>query len=363
MDTALVKEKKGPKGHRALVITLTILLGLLIYWLLGFVMDDIGNQAGPSLQEVQKKYQDPTLVKNKESFNHQLDKLVAKVDQQKQQQDILQTSINSYRDTMNQLLDLQKASIQKGITFSPESEKNLQQVTSLYLNYQNQFQDLNSSITKDNLARQQLQNQLNDIDRQLDKQNQKAEKEYNDLWVRHNWAMAGLQLLVLIPLLLISAYLFRRYRNSMYKPLIMASGIAVFYKIYEVMHYYFPSYIFKYILVFALIYFTAQTLISRLRMVVTPKPDWLQKQYREAYQKVQCPICQFPIKPGFTKFVTVEKGANPPLTNSNLHGINRYTCPGCGEELFTQCTHCSHIRYALLPYCDFCGAEKDNASR
>src|SRR3989338_7074078 len=110
-----MKEKKGPKGFRILVMGLNILLGLLIFWLLGFLMDDISSQPGPNLTEIQKKYQDPVLVKQKESFNIQISKLSGTIDERQKQQSILQTSINSYRDTMNQLLDLQKASIQKGI--------------------------------------------------------------------------------------------------------------------------------------------------------------------------------------------------------------------------------------------------------
>lgn len=343
---------------------LNILFGLLIYWFLGFLMDDISDQPGPKLDEIQTKYQDQTLVKEKKAINQQLTKLSSTIDGQHQQQSILETSINSYRDTMNQLLGLQKASIQKGVTFSPESQKNLQNVTNLYLDYQKQFQDLNNSITKDNLEVQQLQNKIKEIDEQLSKQNVQADTEYQAQWVKHNWAMAGLQLLVLIPLLLIAVYLLRAYKDSMYKPMIMAASIAIFIKISLVMHDYFPSYIFKYLLVLVLIYVTALALISKLKMVAAPNPPWLQGQYREAYQKNQCPICQFSIKPSISKFFTSEAKSNLPMTNfSYLDKVDTYTCPSCGELLFEKCTHCSHVRYSLLMYCDFCGVKKEHHNK
>lgn len=368
MDTKQRKEKKGPKGpkgpkgHRAFVMILTILLGLLIYWFLGFLLDDISDQPGPSLQEIQKKYQDPSLIKNKETSNEKMNKLIIILEEQQQQQTILQTSINSYRDTMDQLLDLQKASIQKGIPFAAAAQKNVQQITNLYLDYQKQFQDLNNSITKNNLEKQQLQNQINAIDNQLEKQNKLAYKEYNVQLIKHNWTIAGSQLLILIPLLLITTFLIKTYKTNLYQPMFIAIGIAIFCKIALVMHDYFPSYIFKYLLILALIYITSVTLIAKLKMFVTPKPSWLQKQYREAYQKTQCPLCQFPIKPGISKFFTVkQQGNNSPLTYSSyLDKIDTYTCPGCGELLFEQCTHCSSVRYSLLKYCDFCGIEKEN---
>ena len=360
MTTTQINEKKGPRGYRFLVLTLNIVLGILIYWLLGFVMDDISDQPGPVRYEIEKKYQDPALVKEETAINAQIQKRTNTINEQQQQQKILETSINSYRDTMNQLLDLQKASIQKGISFSPESEKNLQDVTALYLNYQKQFQDLNNSITKDNLEVQRLQNRIQEIQSKLSIQNEQADKEYNSLWIKHNWAMAGLQLLVLIPLLLITAFIYRKYRESPYKAIIIAVGVAVFFKISMVMHNYFPSYIFKYLLILALIYITGRLLISKLRMIAAPNRPWLDKQYSEAYQKNTCPICQFAIKPSISKFFITENKKTLPIPDYHyLDAVDAYSCPCCGSLLFEKCSSCSHLRYSLLSYCDSCGTKKE----
>ena len=68
MNINQAKVKQGPKGYRYLVMALNVVLGLLLYWLLGFVMDDISNQPGPQLQEIQKKYQNPALVSDKKKY-------------------------------------------------------------------------------------------------------------------------------------------------------------------------------------------------------------------------------------------------------------------------------------------------------
>lgn len=347
-------EKKGPRSYRFLMMTLYVVFGLLLFWFLGFLMDDIANRPGPNLTQVQKKYQDPQLVKDKEAYSASLKDLSTTIEQKRQQLGILQTSITSYKDTMNQLLDLQKASIQKGVNFSPESNKNLQNVTNLYLNYQNQFQELNGAITTDNLKAQGLQNKIQEINTKLSKQNEEAYKEYKTLWETHNWTMAALQLLVLIPLLLIAAFLYKKYRQGKYKSMIMAALLAIFFKTSLVMHEYFPSFLFKYLLVMALLFITIKVLISMIRNMSSPKPTWLLKQYKEAYQKGQCPSCQFGIKPSIAKFVT-EEGTIPP---NYLETVDSYTCPSCGEQLFEKCNNCSHVRYSLLEFCDHCGVNK-----
>lgn len=355
-----ISEKKGAKGYRVLMLLLYAVLGLLLFWFLGFMMDDITRQPGPSLTEIQKSIQDPVLVKEKERVNNQLQKVTGTIEERHQQQTILQTSITSYRDTMNQLLDLQKASIQKGMILPFESQKSLQNVTDLYLDYQKQFQDLNNAITADNLQVQLFKNQIKEIDEKLKLQNEKANQVHKEQWIKHNWAMAGLQLLVLIPLLLITAYLFKRYRKSAYKSMILTAAIAIFLKIALVMHTCFPSYLFNYVLILALIYTTIRVLLFMLRMITAPKPAWLQKQYREAYDKAQCPTCQFSIKPSISKFFYPEKKGNLPVPDyTYLNEVTDYTCPSCGEVLFEKCSNCSHPRYSLLHFCDTCGVKKE----
>lgn len=353
------RERKGPAGHRFLVMMLNIILAILFYWLLGFVLDDIASQPGPSLQEIQDSYKDKNLVTQEDALNKQLAKLNQTISAQTQQQTLLKTSIDGYRDTMNQLLDLQKSSMQKGVTFSSEAQQNLTNVTKLYLDNQQKFQNLNRAIADANAQAQQLQSQVNTIDSTFQKQMDQAYKDYDSQLTRYNLEIAAIQLLVLIPLLLIAAYFFRKYRQSIYRSMIMAVGIAIIIKIVFVMHDNFPSRFFKYILILALIYFVVRALRAMLHMIVAPQKNWLLKQYREAYQRMQCAICQYPIQPGALKFSMPQKPKDKQQSDVEyLEHIEGYTCPSCGEQLFEKCDHCQHTRHSLLTYCDNCGAEK-----
>ena len=46
-------QNKGTWTHRLLTYVFTLLLGLLIYWLLDFILADIGNLPGPSYAELE----------------------------------------------------------------------------------------------------------------------------------------------------------------------------------------------------------------------------------------------------------------------------------------------------------------------
>ncbi|MHB1946969.1 MAG: hypothetical protein ACYCQI_02500 [Gammaproteobacteria bacterium] len=358
------RERKGPAGHRFLVLMLNILLAILIYWLLGFILDDIGNQTGPSLTKIQEQFQDKNLIKQNEALKNQASKLSQIISAQTQQQTLLKTSIDGYRDTMNQLLDLQKASMQKGLEFSAAAQQNLANVTKLYLDNQQKFQNLNHSIADGNTQAQQLQTQIDAIETQLNKQADKASEVYSKQLTWHNYKIAAIQLLVLLPLLIITAYYFKKYRQSIYRPMVIAVGIAIILKIVLVMHEHFPSAAFKYIFILALIYFVVRALIAMLRMVIAPKTSWLIKQYREAYQKMQCAMCQYPIQPGVFKFfIPQTKNQDIKQANMNyLEQVDDYICPSCGEHLFEKCNVCNHMRHTLLIYCDHCGAEKNSSA-
>lgn len=355
---ANTRERKGSSGYRFLVLILNIVLGILVYWLLGFVIDDIGNQPGPDYAQIKKQYQEPRLVKEKETLDENYATLSQAIDVQAKQQALLQNNINSFRDTMNQLLDLQKASVQKGASFSAESQQNLAVATKQYLDSQRSFQDLNNEIAKSNAQAQGIASKLKSLDVTLSKQAEKADKTYQSLATRHNLAMAGLKLLVLVPLLIIVAYIFKRYRTSIYKPMILAVGIAIIVKIAMVMHEYFPSRFFKYILILALIYIIGRALISLLKNVAKPQLNWLLKQYREAYEKLLCPICQFRIQPSVLKFLPQNKQRDTDEEVEYLAKVDQYNCPSCGERLYEKCSVCNHTRHSLLMYCDYCGTQK-----
>lgn len=337
MNMTTPKIQKGPATYRILILFLNITLALLIYWLLGFILKDISNQPGPSWQKIQTANQDPVLVKQNTELLKQQSDLFQKESQLQKKQHLLKDSISSFRDTMNQLLDLQKNK-----NFSEKTQQNLSTATQLYLENQQQFQLVTNSLSETSDQLQQIQNQLMTVNLKLNEQTQLANQQYNAELLKHNLKLASLKLMVLIPLLLITAYFFKKYRRSVYISMISAIGIAIILKIIMVMHEHFASEFFKYILIVLLIVLVARALQNLLRMLVSPKASWLQKRYREAYKKLECAICDYPVQP----------------LDREMKEIAQYACPSCGTKLLEKCNQCQHVRHSLLGFCEYCGRQK-----
>ncbi|HPB32935.1 MAG TPA: hypothetical protein PLB62_15915, partial [Candidatus Sumerlaeota bacterium] len=173
--------------------------------------------------------------------------------------------------------------------------------------------------------------------------------------------LAAIQLVILIPLLALAAYLLIRRRGSLYFPLYLALGAASLFRVALVIHEYFPARLFRYILILALLAAVARILVHLIRSAAFPQKDRLLQQYREAYERFLCPVCQFPIRTGPRRFLfwtrrTVHKVL--PASAGPLQD-EVYTCPACGTLLYEKCSACGKIRHALLPHCEHCGACKD----
>jgi hypothetical protein len=85
----------------------------LAYWLLEFVMSDIDSLPGPQRQELEARILDKSLLERERSANREL----ARIEQRRQdvfaRQASLEASTKSSRETMNQLLDIQRLELQK----------------------------------------------------------------------------------------------------------------------------------------------------------------------------------------------------------------------------------------------------------
>jgi len=127
-----------------------------------------------------------------------------------------------------------------------------------------------------------------------------------------------------------------------------------------VVHEYFPTRYFKYVLILALLAVVVRLLVYLIRTVAFPKVEWLERQYREAYERFLCPVCEYPIRTGPRKFLywtrrTVHKIL--PLSGVS-DAESPYTCPCCGTAVFETCPACGKIRHSLLAHCEHCGATK-----
>src|SRR5262249_31415161 len=269
----------------------TVSFRVLIYWLLGFIVDDIGTVPGPQYSEVEERLLDQTLVTKSRDLQAKIADTNRQIRDQKARQEILADSTGNSEKTMNQLLEIQKLALQKDVTPGPDELKSLENSKELFLDNQKRYQAINEEIARLNNELQDLDEERRAVEHELDEKRKPVQQEWENEQRAHDLKMAGLKLAALAPLMVAAAWLFLKKRGGLYAPLIYAFGIALLIKVAEVMHQYFPSRYFKYILILACLAAVVRILVYLLKMIAYPKKDWLLKQYREAYEAFFCPIC------------------------------------------------------------------------
>jgi predicted RNA-binding Zn-ribbon protein involved in translation (DUF1610 family) len=350
---------KGSRGVRFFIVVLGVALGMLVFWLLSFVENDIGNINGPDWNEIRSQYVTSELDQQKKSLSKEVANFKRKILTQDEQQRLLSSSTSSLQNTIRQLLSLQRDSLTKNIEFSEKSKQTLQEAQTAFLENQQKYQEYNSEISE--LTRQQRtkEDSLASINETIKAKELDGRGEFDRLYRKHRLKVAMLKLLFLVPVFLVVSFVFMKYRTSAYWSLVWAGFIATFLKITLVVHEYFPSEYFKYIALLVIIAIVLRILIYLIRTVVAPKKDLLIKQYQQHYDKCICPVCSKPIRTGPLRFIGGLSKKAQALAGQFFdmkHTV--YSCPSCGESLYSNCDKCRNVRHTLLPYCEHCGAEK-----
>jgi hypothetical protein len=359
---------KGPWFSRLAIKILTAVVAVLIYWLLGFIVKDIGNVAGPSYQEIEERHLDQKLVQREEVLDSELRTIDRLINKQNEKQRLLSQSSQGLQKTMGQLLELQKLSIEKGVNLSAEQSAAFNDSLNVFLSNQDRFQKINEIVAAHVDKKQELEDEQNLIQTQMEEQRLPALKEYQELRERHSSRLALFKLFVLIPLFLVGVWLVLKKRGNIYFPLIIAFAGATSLKILMVMHEHFPDRYFKYVLILIALVAAARLLVYFIRSIIAPKRDRLIRHYREAYENFLCPVCEYPIRRGPMKFLywnrrSLKKLRLPASSEGGDADNEHYTCPACSTELFSECPSCNSTRPTLLPFCNHCGASDEKNAK
>lgn len=353
---------RGPWFHRFLIWLFAIAVSALSFWLLGYIVRDIDAIEGPDYQAMEASMLDSVLVDRSKTLADEIGDTKRSITNLNERRLLLQNTINTSQQTMQQLLNLQRMSIEKGAELSDEQNSALTENLDLFLANQKQSQEFNTQLSELNLKLQGLQGQADDVKAEIDLAKQPIREAFNLALRQHRLWLGVYKLAVLLPLLLLSTLLFIRKSAGNYATLVYATGAALAARVLLVMHEHFPAMYFKYILIVASLVIAIAILVRLLRTVANPRGDWLLKQYREAYTNFLCPVCEFPIRRGPLRYVSWTPRslrrllARTSLSDSATSEDKPYTCPSCSTELFKTCSRCEATRYALLPACDKCGA-------
>lgn len=353
---------KGPWGNRFAIHFFTFVLGVLIFWLLGFFVRDIKSIRGPEFSEVERRHLDPSLAGQKTQLAGRLAATERQLKSLQEEQGIARDSSQNLQRTIGQLLDLKKLSLEKDVALSASDQTNLTVSLNSFLESQKQYQALNASVSELTAQRRELEDEARALDEEIARQRRPAQTEFQQLTTRHRLKLAALQLAILVPLLGVGAFYMMRKRGSLYFPLWLAFSVATLIKVGLVTHEYFPSRWFNYILITVLLLAIGRLLLHFIKVAAFPKAPWLVRQYREAYERFLCPVCEYPIRTGPRRFLFWTRrsvGKVPRMGAGDFSGSQEpYTCPACGTALFEACPECQNTRHALLPNCQSCGAEK-----
>ena len=80
---------RGPWINRFATWFFGIILGVLIFWLLGFVVQDIKAIKGPSRQEIEKKHVDQSLLAKVETLARQIAGVERRIKNKREEQSIV----------------------------------------------------------------------------------------------------------------------------------------------------------------------------------------------------------------------------------------------------------------------------------
>ena len=353
----------GPISHRIMIYAFAAILTLLLIWAIGYILSDIGNIKGPDWQVIQTEAIGSSLQDQQQKLNEEKTAIVAQIENQQENQKILKTSMGSSKETMEQLLSLHRLALEKSVKPTADQQNALAESQTLYLASQQQFQQANNEIVTLTEQQRQFQQKIDTVTEKIDTRRELGREKFDTLMRTYRWKTAGLKLLLIIPLLLGVTWLLVFKRKSDFAPLVFAAFVATFVQTGMIMQQYFPAEFFHYILIGVAILVVVIILRHLIRLASSPQKDWLLKQYKEAYRKWLCPVCNFPIRRGLRKEVDWSsrklRGAVPVLQKEEEKSEEPYTCPSCGQLLYEKCEDCQYIRHSLLPFCEACSGHKE----
>lgn len=354
------RKPKGPWIHRFSIRLFTVILAILVFWVLGFLVEDIESIHGPKYEDIEKKHVDQDLLARQKELISAISEMDRNIKDKRDEMKIVSDSSQNLQKTISQLIELQKLTLQKSISLPEAEQANLSNSLTHFLESQKQYQSHNAELAQLSDQKRNLETEKVAAEKQIEQQRKPAREEFDKLRDKHNMRLAFLQLLILIPLLAVGAFFVIKKSSSIYFPLFLGYGAAVLLKISLVIHEYFPSRYFKYVLILGLLVAVVKLLIYFIRVVAFPKAQWLTKQYREAYERFLCPICEYPIRTGPRKFLFwTRRTVNKIVLPRESSGDEKYACPACGTVLYEECPACHGVRHALLSYCQHCNAEKE----
>ncbi len=354
-----MKRAKGTFWARFTILLLAFVFGVLIYWSAGFLLNDIRLFKRIDGVAFFEERMDASQEQELERMNMRLEELDHQHTLIGQQRAFIKDSSGSLKITVDNLFRL-KDKHQALI-----SETQFSQVLATLdrvIKIQNEFKATADRYLKTTNERFELKKQIEALKKRIEIQRAEVQTLYNAELHRHRVKTTIVKICFLLPLVLGCTVLLVKKRASIYRLIYFSAAIAIYLKTTLVLHDNFPTRYFKYILTLALLALVGWGFAWLIRRLVKPKVENLLKQYRQAYERFLCPVCEYPIRTGPRKYLYWTRRTVHKTAISAGHGADEadeaYTCPSCGTSLFEACASCGKTCHTLLPNCVHCGNTK-----
>lgn len=354
-----MKKAKGTFWTRLILLLLAGAFGLLVLWSAGFLLDDIRAKNWPNYQEFSEERIDESMQEELGVLNLQLKDLDHQHDLVNQQRGFIKDSSKSLKITVDHLFNLKDKG--QGLISETQFSQVLATLDKV-IQIQDEFKETAELYLQTTNERFELSKQIRILEERIAEEKKKIHEEYDEVLHDYKVKVAVIQLAVLIPLTILCCFLWVKRRDSIYRMIYRAAALAIYFKTFQVLQQNFPERYFKYIVVIVMLLLVGWGFVRLMRRQVKPQVEALLQQYRQAYERFLCPVCDYPIRIGPRKFLywtrrTVHKTALAANTAAPAKEES-YCCPSCGTDLFEECESCGKICHSLLPNCQHCGNEK-----
>ncbi|MDR1494279.1 MAG: hypothetical protein LBT05_16410 [Planctomycetaceae bacterium] len=290
----MTKKRNAPWGVRFAISTLTTALCLLIFWMLGFFLNDIQSLPGPDYQAAVASQIDPKLKSEKTELQKQIAAADREAAHKNRRRDFLKSAVKDMESILIRLGSSQT---------DPEVKAIVKEAWQRFVDQQKQILPLGQEIVDAEFKIEELKKEEQNLNEQILQQEQTGREYFGKLSARHRLKLAFYQIGVILPFFLAAFFFLIRKRKSQYFPLYLSLGIATLARIGYVMFEYFPRYYFKYILIGLLIFAMGYLLILCIRAAIKPALDRILKKNRESYELFLCTVCDYPIRTGPRTFL------------------------------------------------------------
>lgn len=354
---------KSPLGLRIFTWFGGVMLAVLLIWLMGMALHDIG-----SFREVRRDTYEAQQIPREQvdlqrSLQRKIDVIKRKSQSEREQANLKKEQAETAKQTLTSLVQLERADVEKGVPVSEERQAAVNAAQQRLLDAQDAHNKRIESIAALSAEQADLAAQLRDVDADIQKGRNRANQLYYDEMRKLHFQAGMLKILILLPVVAVAGWFFAKKRKTPLAPIAWSVGAAVLWELISVIHMHFPNKLGKYVFLLTAVLVVLRLLMMLIRSAIRPSVNTLVKRYREAYRKAQCPVCGYPMAIGkapFARMAQLLATKRFTVAAPAEAGTERpYTCPSCGEPLFEECADCGKLRHSLLPSCTHCGATKE----